>query len=58
MEGWPDEPVKHVEVGELVLCRDDFIEWVLKSTNEDSEFRVHYSKYYILVGIDKSPIDF
>ncbi len=45
----PDPPQKQT------LCRDDFIEWVLRSTNEDSEFRVYYSPHYIMVGIDKEP---
>ena len=43
------------EMVQLTLCRDDFIEWILKSTNEDSEFRVYKTKSYILVGIDKTP---
>ncbi len=51
----PGQQMKEPEMEELTLCRDDFIEWVLKSTNEDSEFRVYKSKNSILVGIDKSP---
>ena len=43
-------PVKH-----LVLCKDDFVEWILHHTNEDMEFRVYTSKYYTLVGIDRTP---
>lgn len=50
-----DEKEPVIEVLELTLCRDDFIEWVLKSTNEDSEFRVYRTKAYIMVGIDKTP---
>lgn len=45
---------KSIQVEKLTLCRDDFIEWILKSTNDDSEFRVYKTKTYIMVGIDKS----
>lgn len=37
---------------QLTLCQDEFIEWVLKNTKEETEFRVHQSKLYTLVGID------
>ena len=43
------------EMVRLTLCRDDFIEWILHSTNEDSEFRIYKSQSYISVGIDKTP---
>ncbi len=46
-----------IEVETLTLCRDDFIDWVLKSTNEDSEFRVYNAKRYIHIGIDKKPFN-
>ena len=46
----PDTPIQ-----EETLCQDDFIEWILKSTSEDSEFRVYRTKHYIMVGIDKFP---
>ena len=43
------------EIEKLTLCRDDFIEWILHSTNEDSEFRVHKLKQTVMVHIDKVP---
>lgn len=59
MEDWfKDDVVPKVEIEKLTLCRDDFIEWVLRSTNEDSEFRIYNSRHYIQVGIDKSPVVF
>ena len=39
----------------LTLCQDDFIEWILRSTNEDSEFMIYKTSQHILVHIDKSP---
>ena len=50
-----DGPKESEILEELNLCRDDFIEWVLKSTSEDSEFKVYKTKHYIMVGIDKTP---
>ena len=38
------------------LCQDDFIEWVLGNTAEDSEFRIYKSESYVLVGIDNLPV--
>jgi len=37
------------------LCRDDFIEWILRNTNEDSEFRVYKTKHNITIGVDITP---
>ncbi len=48
-------PEHHV-AEELVLNQDDFIEWILKNTNDGKAvFRVHNHKNYLLVGIDKDP---
>ena len=44
-----------IDIEYFELCRDDFIEWILRNTSEDSEFRVHKAKHYISVGIDKFP---
>ncbi len=38
------------------LCQDDFIEWILHNTSEDSEFRVYKSESYVLVGIGNLPV--
>jgi len=43
------------EMSKLTLCRDDFIEWILRSTNEDSEFRVYKTDHYISIYIDRYP---
>ena len=52
---WEDEPALDLSIEKITLCRDDFIEWVLRYTNEDSEFRVWRGKHYIGVGIDTIP---
>lgn len=38
------------------LCQDDFIEWILRNTAEDNEFRVYMTKNCIQVGIDNPPV--
>ncbi len=40
------------KINQQTLCQDDFIEWVLQNTNEETEFRVHQTKHYTVVGID------
>ena len=50
-----DDTLKQPEIETLELCRDDFIEWLLNSTSEDSDFRVYKTKHHISVHIDKSP---
>lgn len=49
------EPSDEIKVTKEILCQDDFIEWILRNTNEDSEFRVYITKHSIQVGIDKEP---
>ncbi len=51
----PGQEMKEPEIEELTLCRDDFIEWLLQSTSDDSEFRVYKTKSTISVHIDRSP---
>ena len=51
----PKETLNPVKMEKLELCRDDFIEWILRSTNDDSEFRVYRGPKYIMIGIDKAP---
>lgn len=46
------------KVDKFVMGQDDFIEWILKNTNElQSEFRVYRRKNYIMVGIDKMEVE-
>ena len=43
-----------LKVNKLVLNQEDFIEYILKHTNDlDHEFRVYESKHYIMVGINR-----
>ena len=41
-----------IKVEHLTLAQDEFIEWVLQNTKEDTEFRVYQTKHYTMVGID------
>ena len=44
---------EHDEVKKLTLNQDDFIEWVLKNTNDKkAEFRIYQGKHHTIVGID------
>ncbi|KKN75182.1 hypothetical protein LCGC14_0383410 [marine sediment metagenome] len=36
----------------ITLSQDDFIEWILTNTKEESEFRIYRNKNHTLVGID------
>ena len=40
-------------VDKLTLCQDDFIEWVLRNTQEETEFRIYKSHNYMMVGINR-----
>ena len=37
---------------QLTLRQDEMIEWILTNTEEETEFRVHQSNLYTVVGID------
>lgn len=41
-----------IQPEQQTLRQDEMIEWILQNTEEDTEFRVHQSKHYTLVGID------
>ena len=51
----PDKEQIIKEMVKLTLCRDDAIEWILRSTNEDSEFVVYKTKNNISIYIDRNP---
>ena len=54
----PGKMPETTEMDKFVMGQDEFIEWILKNTNELlSEFRVYRSKNYILVGIDKMEVE-
>ena len=54
----PGKMPETTEMEKLVMGQDEFIEWILKNTNELlSEFRVYSSKNYTLVGIDKVEVE-
>ncbi len=42
----------NIKIDQQTLCQDDFIEWVLQNTKEETEFKVYHTKHYIMVGID------
>lgn len=44
-----------IKVENKELTRDDFIEYILKNTEDGTTFRVHETKIYINVGIDRPP---
>ena len=44
-------------IEKLDMCRDDFIEWVLRFTNDDSDFKIYKSKYHITIYVNRNPFD-
>ena len=50
----PKEDIQQFAFHEF-MCRDDFIEWILHSTNDDSEFDVYRTKHHIMVYVDRNP---
>ena len=41
-----------INVSQQTLAQDDFIEWVLQNTKEETEFRINRTEHYVSVGID------
>ena len=45
---------EEIVVKKQTLTQEDFIDWILKNTDDlKSEFRVYQTKYHIMVGIDE-----
>ncbi len=46
------ELIQEPEIINDEMGRDDFIDFILRHTEEDAVFRTYLAKHYILVGID------
>ncbi len=46
-------PEQRPEPKEQTLLRDDFIEYILKKTKDETEFRVHEGQWGTIIGFDK-----
>ena len=51
----PSDKAERKDWVQETLCRDDAIDWILRNTSDDSEFRVYKTNNYMMVGIDNEP---
>lgn len=43
---------KAIEIKSLTLTQDETIEWILKNSKEETEFRIYKSRYHATISLD------